>query len=84
MCKDNETISLLEVSQSVREKYADQANSSPMSFLMSGLNLLSKADLEYKGRKNQRLHVELVLMKIAYLNAAISLSQHESSAEKKK
>ena len=84
MCKDNETISLLEVSQSVREKYADQANSSPMSFLLSGLNLLSKADLEYKSRKNQRLHVELVLMKIAHLNAAISLSQHESGVEKKK
>ncbi len=84
MCKDNETITLLEVSQSVRERYADQANSSPMSFLLSGLNLLSKADLEYKSRKNQRLHVELVLMKIAHLNAAISLVQHESSAEKKK
>jgi DNA polymerase III subunit gamma/tau len=84
MCKDNETISLLEVSESVRERYADQANSSPMSFLLSGLNLLSKADLEYKSRKNQRLHVELVLMKIAHLNAAISLAQHEPSAEKKK
>ena len=43
-----------------------------------------KRRLEYKSRKNQRLHVELVLMKIAHLNAAISLTQHESSAEKKK
>jgi len=84
MCKDNETISLLEVSQSVREKYADQANSSPMSFLLSGLNLLAKADLEYKSRKNQRLHVELTLMKIAHVNAAVSLAQEEAVGEKKK
>jgi DNA polymerase-3 subunit gamma/tau len=84
MCKDNETITLLEVSQSVREKYADQANSSPMSFLLSGLNLLSKADLEYKSRKNQRLHVELTLMKLAHLNAAIQLGQEAGTAEKKK
>lgn len=83
MCKDNETVSLLEVSNSVRQKYAEQANSSPMSFLLSGLNLLSKADLEYKARKNQRLHVELSLMKIAHLNSAIALTQHEG-AEKKK
>jgi DNA polymerase-3 subunit gamma/tau len=84
MCKDNATVSLIEVAKSVQERYADQANSAPMSFLLSGLNLLSKADLDYKSRKSQRLHVELVLMKIAHLNAAISLAQHESSAEKKK
>ena len=83
MCKDNETVSLLEVSDSVRQKYAEQANSSPMSFLLSGLNLLSKADLDYKARKNQRLHVELTLMKIAHLNSAIALAQHDG-AEKKK
>lgn len=83
MCKDNETVKLLEVSSSVRDKYAEQANSSPMSFLLSGLNLLSRADLEYKSRKNQRLHVELTLIKIAHLNAAISLSQHENVEKKK-
>ncbi len=84
MCKDNETVSLLDVAEAVRERYAEQANSAPMSFLLNGLNLLSKADLEYKSRKNQRLHVELALMKIAHLNAAVSLARHETSAEKKK
>lgn len=84
MCKDNETVALLEVSPAVRERYVEQANSAPMSFLLSGLNLLSKADLDYKSHKNQRLHIELTLMKIAHLNAAINLAQHESSGEKKK
>ena len=79
MCKDNETKDLIEVSASLRDKYADQANSAPMSFLLNGLNLLSKADLEYRSRKNKRLHVELVLMKIAHLNAAVSLVQQDST-----
>ena len=79
MCKDNETKDLIEVSASLRDKYADQANSAPMSFLLNGLNLLSKADLEYRSRKNKRLHVELVLMKIAHMNAAVNLVQHDST-----
>lgn len=85
MGKDNETISLLEVSEGVKTRYQEQANSAPMSFLMNGLNLLSKCDFEYKSRKNQRLHVELTLMKIGYVNAAVAVTQGSSpEVEKKK
>lgn len=84
MCKDNATVSLLEVSPSVQDRYSEQANSSPMSFLLTGLNMLSQADLHYKSRKNKRLHVELTLMKIAHINEAVKLAQHTESAEKKK
>ena len=84
MCKDNVTVSLLEVSDTVKTRYTEQANSAPMSFLMNGLNLLSKSDFEYKSRKNQRLLVELTLMKIGYVNAAVNLSQQVAEAEKKK
>lgn len=83
MCKDNATVELLEVSDNVKTRYMEQANSAPMSFLMNGLNLLSKCDFEYKSRKNQRLHVELTLMKIGYVNAAVKLSQNGGEAEKK-
>ena len=85
MCKDNATVSLLEVSEGVKSRYTEQANSAPMSFLMNGMNMLSKCDLDYKSRKNQRLHVELTLMKIGYVNAAVSAVQGEVPvAEKKK
>ncbi len=75
VCKDKITIDLLEVSQSIKERYLEQAKECSTSFLLSALNLASKCDQEYKGSKNQRLHVELALMKICYIEQAIQLSQ---------
>ncbi len=83
MCKDNATTPLLDVPSSVQAKYADQANHCSLSFLMNGLNLLSTCDFEYKSRKNQRLHIEITLMKLTHLNALINVAQLEASTEKK-
>ena len=83
MCKDNATTVLLDVPKSVQAKYADQANNASLSFLMNGLTLLSRCDFEYKSRKNQRLHVEIALMKLTHLNSVINLAQLEESNEKK-
>ena len=55
-------------------QYAQQANKAPLSFLLSGLNIVSTCDQHFKSSKNQRLHVELALMKLAYLNAAVNFA----------
>lgn len=73
VCKDNSTIELLEVTETVQKKYIEQANSASLSFLLSALNLANSCDQSYKSSKNQRLHVELCLMKIAKLKAAFEL-----------
>ena len=73
VCKDNATIKLLEVSENVKQRYAEQANEASVSFLLSGLSIASSCDLNYKASKNQRLHVELALMKLAHVNAAVAL-----------
>ena len=78
-----ETVDLLEVTGSIREKYLSQANQSGASFLLSGLNILNQAELNYKQSKNQRLHVELCLMKLAHLNRAVILASSEDGAKKK-
>ncbi len=80
VCKDKSTIELLEVSEKVKEKYITQSQAVSSSFLLTGLNLLSQCDLNYKSSKNQRLHIELALMKLSSLNRAITLA----AAEKKK
>ena len=80
VCKDKSTIALLEVSEKVKEKYISQSEAMSSSFLLTGLNLLSQCDLNYKASKNQRLHIELALMKLSNLNRAITLA----AAEKKK
>lgn len=74
VCKDNATVQLLEVSDNIKTQYAQQANKAPLSFLLSGLNIVSQCDQNFKASKNQRLHVELALMKLAYLNAAVNFA----------
>ena len=71
VCKDPVTVQLLEVSAGIREQYVRQAQAAPLPFLLSALNLVSQCDREFKQAKNQRLHVELTLMKLAYLNGAV-------------
>ena len=75
---------LLEVSDNIKAKYAEQSQKSSVSFLLSGLNLVSTCDTNYKSSKNQRLHVELCLMKMAHLNAAFSFALEGAESKKAK
>ncbi|MEJ8756334.1 DNA polymerase III subunit gamma/tau [Pontibacter sp. H259] len=84
VCKDQATVQLLEVSDNIKARYAEQAAKSSVSFLLSGLNLVSTCDMHYKSSKNQRLHVELCLMKMAHLNAAFSFAQNGAEPKKAK
>tara|TARA_R110002096_G_scaffold254398_5_gene447675 strand:+ start:2898 stop:4043 length:1146 start_codon:yes stop_codon:yes gene_type:complete len=84
VCKDPDTAVLLQVSETAKSRYVEQSAKSPYSFLLSALNICNQADLSYKASKNQRLHVELVLMKLAKLPHAISLVAVASGEAKKK
>lgn len=83
MCKDPETVKLLNVSESIQQKYLAQAQEVSTSFLMSGLNIFNQADLSFKASKNQRLHIELALMKVGYLKDAFKMTAGASEAKKK-
>jgi DNA polymerase-3 subunit gamma/tau len=65
VCQDARTIDLLEVPASTAGRYAEQARLAAPSLLLTWLNLANQCDLHYKGSKNQRLLVELTLMKMA-------------------
>ncbi|GAB3870763.1 hypothetical protein GCM10028824_19780 [Hymenobacter segetis] len=80
VCKDAVTVQLLEVSDGIKQKYVQQAQAAPLAFLLSALNLISQCDREFKQAKNQRLHVELALMKLAYLNGAVQFVRELSPA----
>jgi len=84
VCKDPDTVILLQVSDTAKTRYLEQSAESPFSFLLSALNICNQADLSYKTSKNQRLHVELVLMKLAKLPHAISLAAVAGEEAKKK
>jgi DNA polymerase-3 subunit gamma/tau len=67
VCKDAATVQLLQVTENVRRQYLDQSARAPMSFLLSALSLGGQCDMNYKQAKDQRLHIELWLMKLANL-----------------
>lgn len=72
--KDPATVQLLEVSEIAKNKYLDQAAKSSVSFLLSALSVGSQCDINYKAAKQQRLHVELCLMKLAKLTDVLDLN----------
>ncbi|TCR08393.1 DNA polymerase-3 subunit gamma/tau [Sphingobacterium sp. JUb78] len=75
VAKEPSTLKLLEVSESIRAKYLDQARKSSTGLLLSALNIANQCEINYKTSKNQRLQVELALLKICHLSSAIKLSQ---------
>jgi len=72
--KDTETLKLLEVSEGIRKKYISQSQGSTVSFLLSAMNIANICDLNYKLSKNQRLQVELALLKMCHIMAALNLA----------
>jgi DNA polymerase-3 subunit gamma/tau len=63
--KDAQTIPLMEVSESVAEKYKTQAATSDLRLLIQGLQMVNECDTQFRASKHQRLLVELTLMKLA-------------------
>lgn len=77
--KDEVTLRLLEATPLVKQRYQVQARKSPVHFLFKALEEGSACDLAYKNSKNQRLHVELYLVKLCMITTA-----SDTEAEKKK
>jgi len=71
--RSEQTVKLLEVPEAPRLRYLQQAKAIPPSFQLSALNIAGLADGQYKQTRNQRLLIELTLMKIAHLRSAIDL-----------
>ena len=84
VCKDPATLSLLEVGENTQARYRQQAATSGQDLLLEGLKITAKTDVQYKGSKNQRLHVEICLMKLANINNALKLASIGDSGAKKK
>jgi DNA polymerase III subunit gamma/tau len=83
VCKDLATVILLEVSENVQKKYAEQGQKSSVSFLLSAVNIANQTDLGYKSSKQPKLHVEIMLMKLTHLNRALDLPSMIEDLKKK-
>ncbi len=84
VCKDTKSAALLEVVEGMQEKYTATANKVGISYLVSALNILNEAEINFKMARNKRLHVELTLIKLNFLQQAIELSADNGTVVKKK
>ncbi|MFK8103006.1 MAG: DNA polymerase III subunit gamma/tau [Saprospiraceae bacterium] len=84
VCQEASTIALLELSDSLKERYLLQAQIAVPSFILTALNLANTCDIDYKMARNKRLHVEMALIKMAYINRAVHLSKVGIPAMEKK
>lgn len=70
MCKDGSTVQLLEVSEKIQHKFLEQTQKCSPLNLLKGLRAMNECDVQYKASKNQRLTVELAIMKMCALHKA--------------
>lgn len=84
ICKDERVAGLLEVVESFKQRFVETAKKTETGYLVSALNILSEAEINYKMARNKRLHVELALIKLCYLQQALQLTANGTSIDKKK
>lgn len=80
VCKDPATLALLEVGDSLRERYRRQAAIAPATFLLTALNLCNDCDINFKMARHKRLHVELALIKMCYIGRSVQAGQIGAAA----
>ncbi len=69
---------LIEKSEEIAGKYLTQSKSVTSSFVVNAINIIGEADMNYKSSHNQRLHVEICLIKLASLQHAIDVTKKKS------
>lgn len=68
VAKDPATVPLLEVADVVAERYIEQGAKVDVQRILRSIQILQKAEAEFKGSKNQRLLIEWTLMQLCSLN----------------
>lgn len=65
VCKNPNTLVLLEAGEMAQKLYKEQAEKTSTDFLLQAIELANTCDLKFKTSQNQRLLVELCLMQLA-------------------
>ncbi len=82
--RDAKVAMLLEVAEDFKQKYLQTAQKISAAYIISALNILNEAELNYKQARNKRLHVELTIIKLSYLQQALELVNNDGVVSKKK
>ncbi len=84
LCKDQKMLGMLDVADLHKEQFVNTAQIIPESYMISALRILNDAEMAYSASLNKRMHTEMCLIKLAYLQDAIQLAQLLKDDEVKK
>ncbi len=84
VCKDPRAAALLEVVEGMEKKYLETSKKIGTSYLVSALNILNESEINYKMARNKRLHTELAIIKLNFLQQALELASENGTVVKKK
>ncbi len=73
--KDPQTLPLLETSDAIRKRYAEQAQHCAPIWIFQALDILNTCDINYRTARNKRLTVELALVKLTQLGVPQNVPQ---------
>ena len=79
--RDARLIDLMEVSRQLKERYTEQAQKCSQYFLLKTLDLANQCDLSFKNSNNKRLHLEICLMKMCYVEGQSQSQQTTGDAD---
>ena len=71
---------LLELPESLKMKYKEQADRCPLPFLYEGLSITTQCESGYKASVNPRLHIEFALMRLSFICNREAVSASAASA----
>ena len=72
--------SLLDMPDSMKQRYAQQASKCSVQFLFDALGITTACESTYKSAVNPRLHIEYALMRLSHLQTPVSASGVSASA----
>ena len=58
---------LLELPESLKKRYKEQADRCPIQFLYEGLSVTTQCESGYRASVNPRLHIEFALMRLSFI-----------------
>lgn len=73
--KDQKVAGLLEVAEEFRSRYAQVAEHTSASWLISAIEIVSESEINIRQARNRRLHTEIALIKLSYLNQALTFTE---------
>lgn len=60
---------LLELPESLKKRYKEQADRCPLQFLYEGLSITTQCESGYRASVNPRLHIEFALMRLSFITS---------------